>query len=159
MWLAIDAERAERVQAIIEVQNQISELREEFCVFVSNSSRPTRGDKRTDSRNEEIEIGGFGLKSKDGAIRIVEKVIAGNNGNSTIMEDRVSMVPKVIPVKFNLRTHGGDLNVMIGRSWSGDSDYIGPYGVGRRNTRRTYLTSRTNLHNSSSWDQFSLYLW
>ena len=116
LGLAIDVERVERVQAITETQNQISELREEFRAFVSNSNHPTREDARTDDRNEEMLIGGVGLKSKDGAVRIVEKEIAGNDNKPTIIEDRVSMVPKVIPVKFNLRTHGGDLNVMISRS-------------------------------------------
>ena len=91
LGLDIDAERVERVQEITEVQNQISELREEFRAFASNSNQSTRGDARTDSRNEEIVIGCFGLKSKDGAMRIVEKLIAGNDGNPTIMEDRVSM--------------------------------------------------------------------
>ena len=49
--------------------------------IVSNSNQSIREDARTDSRNEEIVIGGFGLKSKDGAIKIVEKVIAGNDSN------------------------------------------------------------------------------
>ena len=50
-------------------------------------------------------IGGFGLKSKDGAIRIVAKAIVGNDCNPTIMRDRVNMMPKVIPVKFDSRIH------------------------------------------------------
>ena len=47
----------------------------------------------------------FDLKSIDGVIKIVEKVIVGNDGNPSIMEDRVSMVPKVIPVKFDSKIH------------------------------------------------------
>ena len=50
-------------------------------------------------------IGGFGLKSKDGAIKIVEKVIAGNDGNPTIIKDRVSMVPSKMSLKFDSSTH------------------------------------------------------
>ena len=102
LGLAIDAERTERVQAITDCQNQISELREEFHAFASNSSQ---GDARIDARNEEIVIGGVGLKSKDGAIKIVEKVIVGNDGNPTIVKNPVSMVPKIIILKFDSRIH------------------------------------------------------
>ena len=103
--VAIDAERAERVQAVADVQGQIAELRDEFRVFISNPNQRPRDDLRTDARTDEVVIGGFDLKSKEGLIRIVEKVIAGNDGNSKKIEDRMSTVSKVISMEFNSRSH------------------------------------------------------
>ena len=103
--LVIDIERAERVQAVAEVQNPMTELRDEFRRFVPNSIQLLCWVARTDARNEAVKIWDFGLKSKDWAIRIVENVIARNNDNPWIIEDRTSMESKVISVKFDSRFH------------------------------------------------------
>ena len=73
---AIAQERTERTQAISEVQAQITELRNAFEAFSTNSIPPSRaGGNRTD----EIVIGGFGLKSKHVTITLVEKIIEIKN--------------------------------------------------------------------------------
>ena len=96
--VAIDIERAERIQVVANEQGQISELRNEFRAFGSNQNLRIRDDLRGDVRADEVMIGGFGLKSKDGVIRIFEKIIIGNDDNPIIMIDRVSMLPNVILV-------------------------------------------------------------
>ena len=45
-------------------------------------------------------IGGFGLKSKEGAIEMIEKIIMDKDGDPQILKDKVSYAPKVVPVKF-----------------------------------------------------------
>ena len=80
----------------------MAELRTAFDACSTNSITPSRA---SGNRTDEVVIGGFGLKSKDGAIRIVEKAIAGNDDNPIIMKDQVSMVPEVIPVRLDSRTH------------------------------------------------------
>ena len=92
---AIDKERSDRVQAVSEVHVQLAELLNEFPTFVSTSGCRVRDSLHEDARTDEIVIGGFGLKSKDGAIVMVEKVITGADGNPQIFYDRISMVPKV----------------------------------------------------------------
>ena len=58
---AIVQERTERTQAISEVQAQITELRNAFETFSTNSIPPSRAGG---NRIDEIMIGGFELKSK-----------------------------------------------------------------------------------------------
>ena len=69
----IAQERIERVQAISDMQTQISDLGAAFDAFNTN---PSRGHRR-ESRGDEIVIGGFDTKSKDGAILRVQKIIDG----------------------------------------------------------------------------------
>ena len=45
-------------------------------------------------------IGGFGLKSKHGAIALVEKIIEGKSVDLQIIMDRVNFTPSVIPIKL-----------------------------------------------------------
>ena len=45
------------------------------------------------------------MKSKDGAIQMIEKVIEGKEGNPQIMVDRVSLAPQVVPVKFTSKDY------------------------------------------------------
>ena len=95
---AIAQERTTRTQAISEVQSQISDLRLAFEAFSANSASPPRDGG---TRTNEIVIGGFGLKSKQGAINLVEKIIDGKPGEPKIIMDRVSFTPTVIPIKFS----------------------------------------------------------
>ena len=45
------------------------------------------------------------MKSKDGAIQMVEKVIEGKEGNPQIMVDRVNLASQVVPVKFTSKDY------------------------------------------------------
>ena len=78
------------------VQKQSTELRDEACIPIGKSyQRPH------ESSSGEIIIGGWTQKSKDGAIKLVEKVIEGKAGQPKIMMEKVAMVPKEIPDKFD----------------------------------------------------------
>ena len=109
---AIAQESRTRAQTILEVQQQIQGLQEEFQTF---TSQPRQLPPRDEGRHDEIVIGGFGSKSKDGAIRMVEKILDGKEGNPQILKERVSHAPKVVPVKFSsqeyaeafVRNHAG----------------------------------------------------
>ena len=95
---AIAQEMTTRIQGISEVQAQITELRNTFEAFSTSSIPPSRaGGNRTD----KIVIGGFGLKSKYGAIALVEKIIEGKSCDPQIIMDRVSFTPTIIPIKFS----------------------------------------------------------
>ena len=50
--------------------------------------------------SDEIVLCGFDLKSKDGAIAMVENVITGKDDNPKILYDRFNLVPKVLPKKL-----------------------------------------------------------
>ena len=62
----------QKVQAITGIQNQISELR---AAFDALSTNPVPTQHPRESRSEEVVIGGFGQKSKEGAINLKEKII------------------------------------------------------------------------------------
>ena len=108
---AIAQERTIRVQATLEVQQQIQGLQEEFRAFTSQSRQlPSR-----EERDGEIVIGDFVSKSKDGAMHMAEKILDGQEGNSYIVKEIVNLAPKRIPVKFSskeyaevfIRNHAG----------------------------------------------------
>ena len=80
---AIAQERTARVQAVTEEHQQIPGLHEEFKVFQINSKQLPPREGR--GQGDEVEIEGFGMKSKDGAIQMVEKVIEGKEGNPQII--------------------------------------------------------------------------
>ena len=40
------------------------------------------------------------MKSKEGAIEMIEKIIMDKDGDPQILKDKVSYAPKVVPVKF-----------------------------------------------------------
>ena len=103
--VSFDAERAERVQVIVYVQNQIIKLHCKFRAFASKSNQLPRGYVQIGARNEEVEIRDFRLKSKFMVIGIGETVIAGNYDNAIIIEDQVNMVANVISMKFASRIH------------------------------------------------------
>ena len=94
---AIDAERAEQMQAVANIEVQIAELRQEFLAVTSSSSQRPLEVVRLD----EIVIGGFGFKSKEVAIMMIEKVIDGTGGNPIILKEKVSLAPKVVHIKFD----------------------------------------------------------
>ena len=50
-----------RVQTISDVQTQISELRKELCAFIFEPGQRVR-----EGRSDEVVIGGFGFKTKEG---------------------------------------------------------------------------------------------
>ena len=87
---AIAQERIERVQAIARTQDQVSELRAAFGALSTNAvpAQHPRG-----SRSEEIVIGGFGQKSKEGAINLVENIIQGKASDPYEMKEKTSQVP------------------------------------------------------------------
>ena len=74
----------------------MSELRKELCAFIAEPGQRVR-----EGRSDEVVIGGFGLKSKYGAIALVEKIIEGKIVDPQIIMDRVSFTPTVIPIKFS----------------------------------------------------------
>ena len=71
---------------------------------------------RLEQDETEIVIGGFVLKSKHGAIALVEKIIEGKSCDPQIIMDRVSFTSTVIPIKFSssnyaeefVREHSGN---------------------------------------------------
>ena len=98
---AIVHERTARTQAISEIQIQIQGLQAEFQTFTATTAqRPLRED-----RKDEVVIGGFGTKSKEGAINMVESIIGGKDGDPQVLKDKVSLIPKVVPIKFATRDH------------------------------------------------------
>ena len=113
---AIAQERTSRVQAISDVQTQISELRKELCAFIAEPGQRVR-----EGRSDEVVIGGFGLKSKHGAIALVEKIIEGKSCDPQIIMDRVSFTPTVIPIKFSSSNYAEE----FGREHSGNQQF--PY--------------------------------
>ena len=100
-----------RVQAISDVQTQISELRKELCAFIAEPGQRVR-----ERRSDEVGIGGFGLISKYGLIVLKEKIIEGKSDDPQIIMDRVNFTPTVIPIKFSssnyaeefVREHSGN---------------------------------------------------
>ena len=58
-----------------------------------------------EDRKDEVVIGGFGMKSKEGAINMVESIIVGKDGDPQVLKDKVSLAPKVVPIKFATRDH------------------------------------------------------
>ena len=64
------------------------------------SSQHSTSSSSDQSRRDEVRIGDFNMKSKDGASLMVKKILKEISGNSYIIEDRVGNVPTVIPVKF-----------------------------------------------------------
>ena len=110
----IAQERTSRVQAISEIQQQIKSLQAEVHTISANTvpNRPREG------RSDEVVIGGFGLKSKEGAIEMIEKIIMDKDGDPQIFKDKVSYVSKVVPIKFQsneyaevfVRQHGRKTN-------------------------------------------------
>ena len=86
LGVAIEQKRTERVQAVAEVHEQFIGLRDEFPAFAATSDSRARDARHDDARTDEIVIVGFGLKSKDGAIAMVEKVITGKACNPKILQ-------------------------------------------------------------------------
>ena len=84
--VSIVKEKIERQKAISEVQRQINILRDEVRTLNSNSNLRPR-----DARTDEVVIGGFGQKSKDGAIKMIEKIIDGKEVNPTIILAKLSL--------------------------------------------------------------------
>ena len=80
----------------MEVQHQIQGLQEEFRVFASQPSQLLSREERDD----EIVIGGFVSKSKDGAMHMVEKILDGQESNPQMLKERVSLARKKVAVKF-----------------------------------------------------------
>ena len=99
---AIAQERVEGVQAITDIQYQISELR---AAFDTLSATPAPTQYPREARSEEVVIGGFGQKSKEGAISLVEKIIHGKAGDPYVVKEKTSQVPQVVPVKFASRDY------------------------------------------------------
>ena len=98
---AIAQERIERVEAISDIQTQISDLRAAFDAFSTN---PPPGHRREEG-GDEIVIGGFGQKSKEGAITMVQKIIDDKAGGPHVINERTSQTPQVVPVKCSSRDH------------------------------------------------------
>ena len=92
----------ERVQAITVIQDQISELR---AAFDTLSVIPIPAQYPREARSEEVVIGGFEQKSKEGAINLVEKIIHGKAGDPYEVKEKTGQVPQVVPVKFASRDY------------------------------------------------------
>ena len=66
---------------------------------------PAPAQHLREARSEEVVIGGFGQKSKEGAISLVEKIIHGKAGDPYVVKEKTSQVPQVVPVKFASRDY------------------------------------------------------
>ena len=60
------------------------------------------------TRKNEIVIGGFGKKTKLGAMKMIEQIIEGVAGNPQIVSDRVGNAPTIVPVQFASTTAAND---------------------------------------------------
>ena len=95
---AIIKEREDRMQSISKVQQQLTELRDE--VRESIGQNPL---KPLEKASDEVVIWGWLQTWKDGAVKIIEKVIDGTTGHPTWLLEKVAMVRNVIPVKFDTK--------------------------------------------------------
>ena len=62
------------MQTITDIQNQINELNEELRAFIYEPGQPVR-----EGCPDEVVIGSFGLKSKEGAIRLAQQIVEGKD--------------------------------------------------------------------------------
>ena len=58
-----------------------------------------------EDRKDEVMIDGFGMKSKEGAISMVENIIMGKDGDPQVVRDEVSLAPKVVTIKILIKNH------------------------------------------------------
>ena len=125
---AIAQERTERTQAISSVQGEIADLRAAFEAFTTNPNQQSR-----ENLSDEVVVGGFGQKSKDGAISLVQLIIEGKPGEPWVIRDKVGQVPKVVPIKFASRDHAE----LFIREHSGQKTFPHKYESFWRNIRQT----------------------
>ena len=88
----IAQERTERTQFQNEVKEEIGGLRERLDKLEGHRSRPGQ------DYSNEIVIGGFGEKSKEGAIAMVILILRGQDGNPQIIDERVAAIPRVVRI-------------------------------------------------------------
>ena len=93
----IAQERTARTQDITELRAELKEMNEKIDRLTSSSSSFGRSGNRTD----EVIIGGFKKKSRQGAIHLCREILHGIEGSPTIIEDRIANIPVVVPIKFD----------------------------------------------------------
>ena len=67
-------------------------------------------------------IGGCGLKSKEGAIEMIEKIIKDKDGDPQILKDKVSYAPNILPMKFQ----SNEYDEIFARHYCGKKDFSHP---------------------------------
>ena len=72
-----------------------------------------------EDRKDEVVIGGFGMKSKEETITMVESIIIGKDGDPQVLKDKVSLAPKVVSIKFVTRDHAEAFD----RQYTGKKDF------------------------------------
>ena len=92
----IKKERSERKEQFSSIEKHMQEIDQRVAQLEEKKVQISSDQ----SRQDEIVIGGFQLKSKDGAITMVKEILKDIAGNPTIV-DRVANVPSVIPIKFD----------------------------------------------------------
>ena len=98
---AVPLERTASIQTISEIQTQLQSLQTDFQGFTATTIQILPWEDRKD----EVVIGRLGMKSKEGVISEVENIIAGEDGDPQVLKDKVSLSPKVVPIKFVTRDH------------------------------------------------------
>ena len=68
-------------------------------------------------------IDGFGLKSKEGAIQLVQQIVEGEDGDPFIFKVKTSLTSKVVPVKFISKDH---VEIFV-RQHTGKKDFVYRY--------------------------------
>ena len=68
------------------------------------------------SRTDEVMIGSFSMKPKQRAFAMVEKIIRGQPGSPSIIKEKVSNVPTVVPVRFSSAEYAQQFIESHGRS-------------------------------------------
>lgn len=77
----------------------MSVMEERFTVFESGNVLSI--NRTSGTRTNEVVIGDFKMKSKHGAMTMVQAILGGVDGSPSIIIERVANVPEVIPVMFD----------------------------------------------------------
>ena len=89
-------ERIARTQAISEIQTQIQGLHAEFQAFTATTAQmPLRED-----RNDEVVIGGFGMKSKERRINVIENIIMIKDDDPQILKENMNLHSKTFMIPY-----------------------------------------------------------
>lgn len=78
------------------------EKKSQMEVFQRSGGGNSGGGVFGTSKTDEIVLGGFQGKLKAGAIIMWKKLLLSIPGGPTILEDRISNAPDVVPVKFDI---------------------------------------------------------
>ena len=81
------------------LQNTTEDLHNRVQKLENEDVAGTSATRKNDERMNEIVLGGFGGKSRDGAIAVAQTILNDIAG-AEIIYDRIGQAPEIVPVKF-----------------------------------------------------------